>query len=161
MTIKLQFVCQAALSSRAIAWFSSGHLSHVDVVLPNNGYLLGSRDDSVGDRPPGVQIRRPDYARFTRKVVMDVPCGAAQEAAFYEFLYNQVGKPYDTTAIWGFLVDRNWRERDSWICSELVAAAGEDARILPRLYLAANKITPVACALAYSVVCSGIYEVTA
>ena len=149
--IRLQFVCEAALSSQAIAWFSAGHFSHVDCLLAN-GHLLGARDDTVGGQPPGVRIRPPNYAKWQRRVVMTVPTTRAQELAFYAFLDKQLGKPYDSAAIWAFAFNRDWREPDSWICSELQSAAGEHAGILPRLYLAANKITPVACALAFSAV---------
>ena len=34
---------------------------------------------------------------------------------------NELGKPYDYTAIFGFLVHRDWQEDDSWFCSEFVA----------------------------------------
>ena len=150
-SIKLQFVRENDLASRVIAWFSAGHFSHVDTVL-DDGQLLGARDDSVGGKPPGVQIRPPGYAHFVVRVVMAVPVTAEQKAAYLAFLCDQVGKPYDTEAIWAFLFNRNWREADSWICSELAAAGAEHAEIVPRLYLAANKITPVAFALAISAV---------
>jgi hypothetical protein len=149
--IRLQFVCEAALSSQAIAWFSAGHFSHVDAVLPG-GQLLGARDDSVGGQPPGVHVRPPNYVGWSRRVVMTVPASPAQSNAFYAFLHKQIGKAYDRAAIWACAFNRDWREPDSWICSELQSAAGEYAGILPRLYLAANKITPVACALAFSAV---------
>ena len=153
MSIRLQFVCENALSSQVIAWFSAGHFSHVDAVLPGpNGNLLGARSDSVGGVKPGVQVRPPNYARFARRIVMTVPATMIQTTMFYDFLKRQVGRPYDSEAIWAFAFNRDWRQNDSWICSELVCAAGEYARILPALYLAANKITPVSCALAYSVV---------
>ena len=77
---------------------------------------------------------------------------AEQKAAYLAFLYDQVGKPYDSEAIWAFLFNRDWRETDSWICSELAAAGAEHAKIVPPVYLAANKITPVAFALAMSAV---------
>ena len=151
MTIQLQFVRQAALSSDVIAWFSQGHFSHVDFVMPD-GSLLGARDDSVGGQQPGVRIRPPGYVKFALRVVMTIPCSEDQATKYCAFLKDQVGKPYDTEAIWAFAFNRNWRETDSWICSELQSAAGEAAGIFPQLYLAANKITPVSCALAYSAI---------
>jgi uncharacterized protein YycO len=151
MSVQLQFVCENAFLSDVIAWFSQGHFSHVDAILPD-GNLLGARSDRVGGQPPGVRIRPPGYVDFSHRVVMTVPATAAQETAFYNFLHQQVGKPYDMAAIWAFAFDRNWREPDSWICSELQSAAGEAAGIFRPLYLAANKITPVSCALAYSAV---------
>jgi hypothetical protein len=149
MTIQLQFVLGSDFSSQAIAWFSQGHLSHVDAIM-RDGQLLGARDDEAGGQPPGVRIRPAGYAKFKQRLLMTIPANAEQDGRFYSFLWDQLGKPYDPSAIWGFVTGRNWREPDSWICSELVTAAGEAAGILPRLYLAANKITPVACALAYS-----------
>jgi len=147
--IRLQFVCEHAISSQAIAWFSSGHLSHVDCLL-DDGQLLGARSDRVGGKPPGVQIRPQGYIKFSQCVVMTVPCTAAQKRIYHDFLTDQLGKPYDSEAIWAFAFNRDWREKDSWICSELLAAAGEKSSILRPLYLAANKIVPVACALVYS-----------
>lgn len=150
-TIKLQFVCEAALSSRAIAWFSSGHMSHVDYML-DDGTLLGARDDAVGGKPPGVQIRPQGYAKWIRREVMTVSCTTNEKKVYQDFLLNEIGKPYDSEAIWAFFFNRNWREKDSWICSELQAAAGEKSGILQPLYLTANKIVPVSCALAFSAV---------
>jgi len=147
--IRLQFVCELSPPSQIIAWFSAGHFSHVDAVLPT-GELLGARSDSVGGKPPGVQIRPANYAKFSRRILMRVPSTHEQCRAFYSFLFSQIGKPYDHAAIWAFFFNRDWREDDSWICSELQCAAGEACGVLPALYLAANKITPVACALAYS-----------
>lgn len=158
MAIKLQFVCEAALSSQMIAWFSSGHFSHVDAVL-NNGYLIGARYDTCGGQLPGVRIRPPGYHKFTRRVIMDVPATPEQTKKFYDFMLAQQGKPYDREAIWAFLFNRDWREDDSWICSECITAAGE-VSVLPQLYLSANKITPVTCAVAFSAIGGRAIECT-
>jgi len=40
---------------------------------------------------------------------------------------SQVGKPYDFGAIFGILLDRDWRDTSKWFCSELVAWACEQA----------------------------------
>jgi len=72
-----------------------------------------------------------------------------QEDRFYSFLMSQIDKPYDKMAILGFIVGRNWKETDSWICSELQAAALEHAGIC-KFYVAANKISPDSLALAIS-----------
>jgi hypothetical protein len=149
--ICLQFVGDNDIGSRLISWFSAGHLSHVDAVLPD-GRLLGARSDKVGGAPPGVRIRPPDYVHFARKVALSMPATDSQMTAFYDFLQRQIGRPYDMSAIWGFVFGRDWRETDSWICSELQAAALEAAGVVPQLYLAANKITPVSLALAVSAI---------
>lgn len=148
--IQLQFLGGDSLSSRAIGWFSAGHLSHVDAVLPD-GRLLGARSDKVGDTPPGVRIRPGTYAASCkRKAVFNLTASTTQTQAFYDFLQRQVGKEYDYEAILGFVFARDWRETDSWICSELIAAALEKSGVCPALYLAANKIAPVPLALTMS-----------
>lgn len=144
--IQLQFSRQADICSDAIAWFTQGALSHVDCVLPS-GLLLGARSDSIGGQPPGVQARPAHYAKWALTVRFTIPTTAAQAEKFYKFLYDQLGKPYDHSAIWGFVSGREWRAADSWICSELQAAAMEASGIVQPLYLNANKITPTSLAL--------------
>lgn len=146
--VRLQFVQGRALSSSAISWFSSGHFSHVDIVLPD-GRLLGARSDNA-DGIKGVAIRRADYEVWNKRVVFTLNVSQSQAALAYSFATAQIGKPYDHTAILAFMVDRDWRSPDSWFCSELVMATLENAGILGPLYLAANKITPVAAALTVS-----------
>lgn len=146
--IQLQFVQGGGLSSQAIAWFSSGHFSHVDIVLPDS-HLLGARSDAA-DGVKGVAIRRPDYELWRRKVIFTIPCTNGQASAAYEFARAQVGKPYDHTAILGFVFDRSWMDSDAWYCSELATRFVQKSGVLGDLYLAANKITPVAAALVMS-----------
>lgn len=143
MTIRLQFTAENSLLSWAIRYLSAGPYSHVDSILPD-GRLLGARTDSVGGAPPGVQIRTPDYNKFSSVALVELVATPAQELAFRSFEMAQVGKPYDDTAIWGFAADRDWREPDSWFCSELILAALEEAGWCPRLDFPANKVPPVA-----------------
>lgn len=147
--IRLQFVMGPGISSSLIAWFSAGNFSHVDVVM-SDGKLLGARSDEIGGAPPGVQIRDPFYEHWAKRVVMSIPSRAEQEFQFRNFLLQQIGKPYDKTAILGFATGRDWRAEDSWFCSELAAAALEEGGIFHDLYSPVNKITPAALALAFS-----------
>ena len=147
--LKWQFVCEDNLASRSIGWFSAGHFSHVECVL-DDGRLFGARSDQVGGKPAGVQIRPPDYIPFSLKVIFTLNTTILQRESFHAFLYSQEGKPYDKRAIWAFAFNRDWREVDSWICSELQAAALESSDLTPELYLAANKIVPVSLALTLS-----------
>lgn len=140
--VKLQFSRQGDIASSAIAWFSQGDLSHVDAIIGES--LYGARVSG------GVACRPEDYAKFALRVVFTLPCTVEQRERWEDFLWKQFGKPYDHQAIWGFVIGRNWREDDSWICSELQAAALEYAGIVPPLYLASNKITPDSLALAIS-----------
>ena len=162
--IELQFVSEAGLSSWAIGWFSAGdaktRVSHVDAVMPD-GSLLGARyacDGAISSKKGGVQLRHPEYAAFTRRVHVTLPCTSAERDAFSRFIFDQLGKPYDWKCIAGFFSGRDWREDDSWICSELIARALEVAHIVPTLYLGANRITPVALLLLLSAIGARIEE---
>ncbi len=139
--ITLQFVTEANIGSWAIRLGTHSDFSHVDVVM-SDGRLLGARSDTA---MPGVAIRKPDYAVFTRvqRVLLPVSFADAwhEETPFYNFLRAQLGKPYDWKSIVGFVINRDWRETDSWFCSELVIAALETAGIV-KVATTANRITP-------------------
>lgn len=163
--IRLQFVLGSDFASRAIAWFTQGSYSHVDAVVPEGfvgatpGWLFGARKDHVGGALPGVWFREPGYNQWARRTVIDVPCTQEQHTAYWDFLCKQLGKPYDAMAIWAFVFDRDWRTTDSWICSELHAAAAEDSRILPEHLIAAcSKIAPVPLALVMSALGGRVIE---
>lgn len=145
--IKLRFVLGRGWASSAIAIFSAGHLSHVDAIMPD-GTLFGARSDNIGGAPgvewSGVRTRPNPYEAVAKVVTFEIPAAPDQERAFYSFLKKQDGKCYDHLAIVAFAFNRNWRDDDAWYCSELQAAALEDAAILTKtLFLSANKITPV------------------
>jgi hypothetical protein len=118
-----------------------------------SGDLCGARSDRVGHVPPGVQLRPPFYENWKERVVVGLKAiDPAEERRFYNFLHDQLGKPYDTTAIWGFVSGRDWRDQDAWFCSELQAAALETAGVLPSLYTPRNKITPAGLATVLSAI---------
>lgn len=138
----LQFVQGQGLASRAIEVFERGWPSHVDNVLPDGG-LLGARDDDCGGQPPGVRIRPADYESWARVERIELAATAQQEVDWLNFLTAQIGKPYDETAIVAFALARDWRQNDSWFCSELAAAALESCGWFPQsLADAANEVTP-------------------
>lgn len=145
-SVRLSFVAARAFSSRLIEWFGGGGFSHVDAMLPD-GRLLGARSDVIGVIPPGVQIRSADYEKWPKRLLLEIPCTVEQSKDFHGFLQGECGKPYDRLAIVGFAINRNWRDEDSWFCSELVTRALEVAGICPDLRLTPNRITPGACAL--------------
>ena len=148
--ISLQFSALNDIASEAIKLFERSWCSHVDAILPD-GTLLGARADVYGNVPAGVQIRPPGYAPFTRTLVVQLATTDAQEAAWMVFLDTQIGKPYDMLAIAAFAVARDWREPNSWFCSELIAAALEKCGWFPKpLAEAANEITPRDLLLAVS-----------
>jgi hypothetical protein len=144
VNLSLAFFRGTKLSSRAIEWISAGIYSHCAAVWSPTEYL-DSYEDKVGDIPPGVAIR-PMSLETTPHTVMSLAVTAQQYAAWETFLRAQLGKPYDWPAIFGFGLGRNWRENDSWFCSEIQAAALEQAGICGCLPAPNNKITPMGLA---------------
>src|SRR3954452_22461143 len=88
-----------------------------------SGRLLGARAARVGDIPTGVQIRPFDYLPFSATKIINLP--SLHDDDFWDFLLDQVGKPYDESAYISGLINRDWRRADAWCCTELVARAME------------------------------------
>ena len=155
MIVAAQCVLGYGPSSRAIGWFGGMDLSHMDIILPD-GSLLGARSDWVkpisGGRtiPPGVQIRPPHYERWKRRIVFSKAVDDGTAQAFYALAQEQLYKPYDSTAIWGFATGRDWRDPDKWFCSELGIWLFETLRIIPTLWLPKNRVMPGTAAVALS-----------
>ncbi len=138
MTITLRFSEGKGFGSELIEWYGHGPFSHVDIVEPD-GRLTGARLDG------GVQTRDADYLKGQENgfKFVNLPCEPAISDEFYRFIHAQIGKPYDKTAIIGFAAGRNWREDDSWFCSELAAAGLEQCGYFKwRLFSPANKVDP-------------------
>lgn len=144
--ITLQFVSELGLGGLFIQWYGHSAYSHVDCVMPD-GHLLGAR--IIG----GVQIRPKTYGTFTRFLRVNIPASPTTTDAYLAALKAEVGKPYDATAILGFVTGRNWREPDSWFCSELLAAMLEKVKVFPYpLSSPANRITPQDLIIALSAI---------
>jgi uncharacterized protein YycO len=101
--------------------------SHVEAIL-HDGRCLGS-----WFKQGGVRIRPANYdaGSFSKELFVSIKSTPDQEARFFAFLFDQVGKPYDAIAIISFYSGRDWQEDDSWECTELLAAGLVKCGILP------------------------------
>ena len=137
--IKIRFVTGNDFISNAIrVGERDGWCTHVEAIMPE-GTWLGAHLDG------GVQARLADYDKITRTrelIIEIIAPNSNVEDKFNEFLRTQVGKPYDVKAVFGLGVGRNWRDANSWFCSELIAAALETCGYLPRLSVMDNHISP-------------------
>lgn len=158
--VQVQFVLGEGISSAAIAWFGGGAFSHVDAIMPD-GSLIGARSDVIipptpeGEPPAlpipaGVQRRPPGYEKWKTRVVASIETTVAKANKFYALNISQLKKQYDSTAIWGFVTGRDWRDEQDWFCSELQAYCFETSLILPTLYTPVNKINPSTLAFGLS-----------
>ena len=130
-----QFATDNSAGGLLIRYGTRCDWSHVDAVLPD-GRLLGARISG------GVQIREPGYEKFAATRRMAIETDLAND--IYANLYSQIGKPYDWRAIIAFgLGDRDWREEDSWFCSELQIWAVEKAGFFSRqLDIPTDRLSP-------------------
>ncbi|MDE3106396.1 MAG: hypothetical protein KGK08_14595 [Acidobacteriota bacterium] len=133
--LKFSFVTSddpISTSIRAETWCD---YSHVDYVL-DNGERIGAHEQD------GVQQRPADYAVWTARLDVMVPCTDAQKEAAEAFLRAQIGTPYDKAAIAGILVHRDWRTEGEWFCSELGMAACEACGVVAPVPINIDRITP-------------------
>jgi hypothetical protein len=107
--------------AHAISWWTRSPWNHVDALSDRGGdALLGALP---GD---GVAWRRTVPARSIK--VVSVPCTPEQETAFWAFVAENNGKPYDYLGLIGFALGID--DDRAWFCSELIAAALEHAGIM-------------------------------
>ena len=120
MIITLRFVTSDSFISKAIRDLTHSPYSHVEFALPE-GYL-GAHIDG------GVMLRPLDYEKPSAELFLEVDVPDAAWPRIMGFAKAQIGKPYDTSGIFGFIApgQRDWKEPDSWFCSELVAASFDE-----------------------------------
>lgn len=127
------------------------------------GSLLGARSDHHTHFPdgsvmpweclPGVRIRPPGYAKWTARLIVQMPCTPEQAQKDLDFGLAQLGEPYETMGLLKTFSGlfhwqpRNWRDPSAWWCSELRMRQWEVAGIV-EVPLPFWRITPGDCALA-------------
>ena len=121
--IRLRFYNGKGLFSKLIKWRSWGEYSHVDIVMPNYT-LIGA----IGGK--GGVVLHTSYPAKSY-VTYDVPVPNAIEGLGW--LVNQIGKPYDWTAIGAFITRTDWDDESKWFCSELATATLMKAGLPPIL----------------------------
>lgn len=147
MKIKLRFTTSKSWISNVIRLMTWSDFSHVEFLVDDEtprqfshgceGYL-----GSLGHG--GVLLRPLDYDTPQRQVLattVDLPTEMA--FAVWSFAFRQIGKPYDVGAILAMPWRQDWKQPDSWFCSEMVAAAF-DAGGFPLLndWGKLNRVTP-------------------
>jgi hypothetical protein len=149
----IRFSTQKDLISGAIRAFTWSTVSHVDIELPAGlkyadnrvtlrGDLVGARFNQDKGLSKGVSVRPHDYNNVSREIYMQTRTSPDLDAKVYAAALSQVGKPYDLSGIINFALHRDWRETDSWFCSELVAWAFEQAGYKLLNTPDVNRITP-------------------
>lgn len=130
--MRLLFLRRDTLACRLIRLATWSQWSHVAVVV--------GADVIEATAAHGVRVA-PLYevmSGATKHAFANVACGDVRAQLF---LREQLGRPYDWTAVLGVFWHRDWQEDDSWFCSELVASAAlRGGAVLVRKRQ--NRITP-------------------
>ena len=121
------------LDSWLIRWLTWSPWSH-------SGILMGDLVIEAGWPTVRVSTLAEVLATHSDYAVVSLPC-PDPEIAIGAAL-SQVGKPYDWRALFGFLFRRDWQERDSWFCSELVAWAAKEGGARWFRADSLNRVTP-------------------
>lgn len=97
--------------------FEGGTASHV-------GCRVGDQVIDTSLSQGGVRLHEWERWQHKYELVCEVPVTFDPELAGQadQWLYAQIGKPYDWTAIVGFALMRDWSEEDWWFCSEIGAS---------------------------------------
>lgn len=114
--MQIAFVAADNLGGIAIRAFEGGQASHC-------GLLIGGDDVIDATFRHGVALRRREQFERRRRIVEVIDVPLPDERAAVMFALEQVGKPYDWTAIVGFMGLRDWSSDRRWYCSELCASA--------------------------------------
>jgi hypothetical protein len=144
--IVLRFVEGGGWDSEIIRYSSRCQWSHVEEYDTLRERTFGAM--LVG----GVKYRELTDVQYKRAVgseTFKIKLSDNECAKYSGFMQEQDGKPYDWRAIASFAMGqrvwraRDWREDDSWFCSELIARALEVAGVIRfPAGIAASFITP-------------------
>lgn len=102
-----------------IRWYTWSSFAHAGVLL-NNGMVIDAVPSNGISRHEGISGTRQWY--FDINYPSDVDKDKIEDA-IEKFLYAQIGKKYDWSAIYGMGFRRDWHNPHEWFCSELVEAA--------------------------------------
>lgn len=147
--LDIQFSTSTAFASGVIRRLTHSPFSHVDIIVPGGLLGVSGKDDSLNDIG-GVRVRpTPAWPYLTPPKVAHIACSDEVTAHVIAAAKSQVGKPFDTTAMWSMLDDqatekiRNWRDPNQWFCSELVAWSLETGGLFPyQLAIMKNRVSP-------------------
>lgn len=101
--------------------------SHVEALTPDCGFYLGSMfEGGVQKRPVGYDkglIAVDPVTDKERELLLRIDMTPQQDAKFWAFLESKIGEPYDSPAIFGFVIPIHEHVINHAICSALITLA--------------------------------------
>jgi hypothetical protein len=109
--------------------------SHVEALTPDGGFYLGSMfEGGVQKRPVGYDRGLVAIDKTTgkeRDLLLTLDATAQQDALFWQWLESKIGEPYDSAAIFGFIIPLHEHTLNHAICSALITLALRACSKLP------------------------------
>jgi hypothetical protein len=116
LSVRLRLVRGMGWDSKFIEWGSRSCFSHAELINAAGTKTFGAQLKG------GVRFRYVTdrcYRNVERWEIWEIPTTLLQNREIAEFIGKTNGLPYDWKAIVSFaLGERDWREPDSWFCSE-------------------------------------------
>jgi uncharacterized protein YycO len=106
--------------SWSIRWFTRSQYSHAAIQVQSG---------QIFEAWQGAGVRVTTLRSWKDVDVFEVDVTLEQRQKIHEFLEGELGCGYDYWGIWGFVSRQPRRSNKKWFCSELVAAAFEEAGI--------------------------------
>jgi hypothetical protein len=100
--------------------------SHCEALSQDGKFYIGQHmQGGMMARPVGYDdselMTLPDGTKSSR--IVSLPCSAEQEAAFYDYVHDKIGMPYDWISILGFaMTEVHLHLVGSLICSAIMTA---------------------------------------
>ena len=131
--MKIVFATNNKIGSLFIRWFTWSRYSHVALVWGSN----------VIEATLAHGVRVFPFRSFVKKYKSVLLCNVkgVDEKKAVAFTLNQLNKPYDIKAIFGFVLRRKWTDAERWFCSELVAVALHEGGVT-LIKKEAHRVTP-------------------
>lgn len=127
-----------SIMSRLIRWFSWSPYSHAAWICRDGSVIEAWTEGGVRRVASLSEAHEPG----TRVDIFAIELTDEQHASVEKFLAEQLGQKYDWLGILGFLTRKRMESHDAWFCSELIAAALNQAGVWPLLRIPACKVPP-------------------
>ena len=127
------------IGARVIQRLISFRYSHVGIEIVDEGrvvdatLLRGVSEHTLDDFLAG-------YGK-SEALCYDIP----NPDRFLKFINEQIGKPYDYTAIAAFPFARDWERPHAWHCSELGVKSAVEGGLIDKPRLSKSRLTPRDC----------------
>jgi hypothetical protein len=136
MRVNYWFTSSNVPGARIIQRFTSFQYSHVGIEIVDEKRVVDSTMFK-GVAESSIDDFLSRYGQSTA-LCFDIP----NPDGFLKFVNEQIGKPYDYTAIAAFPFARDWEKPDSWHCSELGVKSAVEAGLIIKPRIPKSRITP-------------------